>query len=137
MFTNVKNIEKVIISDNTCILTVEFEKYKLIFDIQTDLSVLNYIEGYLNILKTTRNLDLDYFSIIWLGNEELDDFHTINFDSVLDFVKQNKYHFDEVIDLHLDWSTHDDNSYKGMELIDDAWNIYHSKVDVELEWKGC
>lgn len=136
MFTNVKNIEKAIISDNICILTVEFEKYKLIFVIQTDLSVLNYTEDYLDTLKTTRNLDLDYFSITWLGGKELDDYHTINFDSVLDFVKQNKYHFDEVIDLHLDWNMHDD-SYRGMEVIDDAWNMYHSKVDIELEWKEC
>ena len=136
MFANVKNIEKVIISDNVCILTVEFEKYKLIFDMQTELSVLNYIEGHLNTLKTIKNLDLDYFSVTWLGNEELDDFHTLNFDSVLDFVKQDKYHFDEVIDLHLEWNVHN-NSYNGMELIDDAWNMYHSKVDIKLEWKEC
>ena len=136
MFAKVKNIEKINISGNTCKIILEFEKYKLIFDIQTDLSVLNYTEGYFNTLKTTRNLDLDYFSITWLGNKELDDFHTLNFDSVLDFVKLNKYHFDEVIDLHLDWNMHDD-SYKGMEVIDDAWNMYHSKVDIELEWKGC
>lgn len=134
MFTKVKNIEKVIISDNVCIITVEFEKYKLIFDIQTDLSVLNYTEAYFNLLNDYKNLDLDYFSISWLGNKELDDFHTLNFDSVLDFVKQDKYHFDEVIDLHLDWNVHND-SYNGMELIDDAWNTYHSKVDIKLEWK--
>ena len=136
MFANINYIEKIDISEKECKIIIEFEKYKLIFDIQTDVLTLNFIDSYIDVFNTYKRLNLEYFSLTWLGGKELDDYYTINFDSVLDFIKQNKYHFDEVIDLHLDWNMQDD-SYRGMEVIDDAWNIYHSKVDVELEWREC
>ena len=136
MFANIKHIEKIDTSEKECKIIIEFEKYKLIFDIQTDVLTLNFIDSYIDVFNTYKRLNLEYFSLTWLGGKELDDYYTINFDSVLDFIKQNKYHFDEVIDLHLDWNMQDD-SYRGMEVIDDAWNIYHSKVDVELEWREC
>ena len=136
MFANIKHIEKIDISEKRCKIIIEFEKYKLIFEIQTDVLTLNFIDSYIDVFNTYKRLNLEYFSLTWLGGKELDDYYTINFDSVLDFIKQNKYHFDEVIDLHLDWNMQDD-SYRGMEVIDDAWNIYHSKVDVELEWREC
>lgn len=136
MFANINHIEKIDISEKECKIILEFEKYKLTFDIQTDPATLNFIDSYIGVFNTYKRLNLEYFSLTWLGGKELDDYHTINFDNVLDFVKQNKYHFDEVIDLHLDWNMHDD-SYRGMEVIDDAWNMYHSKVDIELEWKEC
>ena len=136
MFANIKHIEKIDTSEKECKIIIEFEKYILIFDIQTDVLTLNFIDSYIDVFNTYKRLNLEYFSLTWLGGKELDDYHTINFDGVLDFVKQNKYHFDEVIDLHLDWNMQDD-SYRGMEVIDDAWNMYHSKVDVELEWKEC
>ena len=136
MFANIKHIEKIDISEKECKIIIEFEKYILIFDIQTDVLTLNFIDSYIDVFNTYKRLNLEYFSLTWLGCKELDDYHTINFDSVLDFVKQNKYHFDEVIDLHLDWNMQDD-SYRGMEVIDDAWNMYHSKVDIELEWREC
>ena len=136
MFANIKHIEKIDTSEKECKIIIEFEKYILIFDIQTDVVALNFINSYIDVFNTYKRLNLEYFSLTWLGGKELDDYHTINFDSVLDFVKQNKYHFDEVIDLYLDWNMQDD-SYRGMEVIDDAWNIYHSKADIELEWREC
>lgn len=134
MFANIKHIEKIDTSEKECKIIIEFEKYRLIFDIQTDVLTLNFIDSYIDTFNTYKNLNLEYFSLTWLGGKELDDYYTLNFDSILDFVKQNKYHFDKVIDLHLDWNMHDD-SYRGMEVVDDAWNTYHSIVDVELEWK--
>lgn len=62
------------------------------------------------------------------------------FKSILDFIESNKHHFNNVTYLAIYWNL-DNEVRKGrltsnnIIIVDDAWNLYKTELDVEFNWK--